>query len=548
MKRYLPLTSSSDGTTRHRPNKFGAVSAAASFALGLLLVFFTFSCTKESTLTVTNSILPTDFSDPDVIRVGDKYYMTCSEFHYMGMPVMESADLVHWRVIAQIYDSIPLPGYGSMERYGQGTWAPTIRHHDGKFWIFVCTPNDGLFMTTAERPEGPWAPLYCVKEVRGWEDPCPFWDEDGQAYLGHSVLGAGPIIVHKMAPDGSRLLDDGQVVYTGPVAEGTKFLKRDGWYYLSIPEGGVGTGWQMALRSKSIYGPYEGKRVLEQGSTAVNGPHQGALVDTPDGQWWFFHFQDTQPLGRIVHLQPVIWQDGFPLIGVDRDGNGVGEPVDTLVVPVSKSSQQFFAAHRHEGGWIGEPVTSFTDLQWQWNHNPRLAYAEVTPSCLALKALPADKVRQALNQYTLKTYGRKDVVTVSLDFSDMQSGQRAGLECIGRHFIALGVEMKEENDVLIPYLYIEKDGETDYIGQLEGRSVILQLDVDNEANCHQFAYAYAENDAAPQPCGAAFDQFSGDWKGSRLGLYTYQSPDSLGQFVASSGTARFTQFCYQPEK
>ena len=141
-----------------------------------------------------------------------------------------------------------------------------------------------------------------MKQVEGWEDPCPLWDYDGQAYIGRSQVGAGPIILHKMSPDGKTLLDEGVKIYEGPVAEGTKFFKKDGYYYLSIPEGGVGTGWQMVLRSKHIYGPYEGKRTLEQGSTAVNGPHQGALVDTPKGEWWFYHFQSTEPLGRVVHL------------------------------------------------------------------------------------------------------------------------------------------------------------------------------------------------------------------------------------------------------
>lgn len=508
--------------------------AAGLLIAGLLLV----SCSGTTMTTVTNPVLPADFSDPDVIRVGDKYYMTCSEFHYMGMPVMESEDLVNWRVIAQLYDSIPLPGYGSMERYGQGTWAPTIRHHDGKFWIFVCTPNDGLFMTTAERPEGPWAPLHCVKEVRGWEDPCPFWDEDGQAYLGHSVLGAGPIIVHKMAPDGSRLLDDGQVVYSGPVAEGTKLLKRDGWYYLSIPEGGVGTGWQMVLRSRSIYGPYEGKRVLEQGSTAVNGPHQGALVDTPDGQWWFFHFQDTHPLGRITHLQPVVWDDAFPVVGEDRDGNGVGEPVPAVTLPVRRAT---IRRMKHQESWIGQPVTTFTDLQWQWNHNPRPDFVTVRQGTLTLRPLPADRVRQALNQYTLKTYGRLGEASVCLHFGQLQPGERAGLECLGRQFQALGVEMKDEGGHAVPYLYRETDGEVACLRPLQGEAVTLQLTMDAGQNTWQFLCA--EGEGPSQPCGDAFQQYSGDWKGARIGLFAYAQPSATHQ-----GQAIFSRFAYRPTK
>ena len=264
-----------------------------------------------------NPVLAADYSDPDAIRVGDKYYMVASDFHFLGMQVLESDDLVNWRLISQIYDRFDLPGWDGNQHYSGGSWAPAIRWHDGKFWVYFCTPEEGLFMSTAENPAGPWEPLHCVKSIPRWEDPCPFWDEDGQAYLGHSLKGAGPIILHRMSPDGKELLDEGVTIYTGPTAEGTKIHKWNGWYYLSIPEGGVKVGWQTVLRSRDIYGPYERKIVLETGSTGINGPHQGAIVDTPDGQWWFLHFQFQDPLGRVVHLQPMHWEEDWPVIGED---------------------------------------------------------------------------------------------------------------------------------------------------------------------------------------------------------------------------------------
>ena len=190
--------------------------------------------------TFANPILNGDYSDPDVIRVGRKYYMTCSEFHFMGMNILESDDMVNWKIIGRIFDRMDLDGYSGMNKYGNGSWAPALRYHDGKFWMYVCTPNEGLFMSTATDPAGPWSPLYQVKNVSGWEDPCPLWDEDGQAYIGRSQLGGGPIIIHKMSADGKTLLDDGRKVYEGPTAEGTKLFLKDGYYYISIPEGGVG--------------------------------------------------------------------------------------------------------------------------------------------------------------------------------------------------------------------------------------------------------------------------------------------------------------------
>jgi beta-xylosidase len=171
-------------------------------------------------------VLNADYSDPDVVRVGDRYYMVCSEFQHMGMPVLESEDMVNWKIVAQIYSRLDFPNYDKMNGYSNGSWAPSIRYHAGKFYVYFCTPVEGLFMSTAEKAEGPWSPLVEVKHIERWEDPCPFWDEDGKAYLGHSLRGAGPIIIHKMSDDGSQLLDDGVTVYTGPVAEGTKIFKR----------------------------------------------------------------------------------------------------------------------------------------------------------------------------------------------------------------------------------------------------------------------------------------------------------------------------------
>ena len=162
--------------------------------------------------TYRNPVLNADFSDPDVIRVGEKYYMVASDFHFLGMQVMESDDMVNWRYISQIYRRFDEPGWDGNNHYAGGSWAPAIRYHNGLYYVYFCTPEEGLFMSTAKDPHGPWAPLHLVKRVPKWEDPCPFWDEDGQAYLGRSKHGAGPIIVHKMSADGKQLLDEGTTV------------------------------------------------------------------------------------------------------------------------------------------------------------------------------------------------------------------------------------------------------------------------------------------------------------------------------------------------
>ena len=463
--------------------------------------------------TYINPILNADYSDPDVIRVGERYYMVASDFHFIGMQILESDDMVNWRVLTQIYNRFDLPGWDANAHYAGGSWAPAIRYHDGKFWVFFCTPDEGLFMTQAEHPEGPWSPLHCLKAIEKWEDPCPFWDDDGQAYLGRSRHGAGPIIIHKMSADGRNLLDDGVTVYTGPVAEGTKFLKRNGWYYLSIPEGGVGGGWQTILRSKNIYGPYEKKVVLEQGSTDINGPHQGAIVDTPDGEWWFYHFQEAGALGRVVHLQPMHWQDDWPVMGVDIDRNGIGEPVHTWRKPSVAA-----ASSPHLPQTSDDFETTVLSPQWQWNHNPVDEAWSLTEhkGCLTLHALQAGHFTKARNTLTQKVMGYKSEAVIGLDISHLTEGGRVGLACMGKTNELLGVMKREGRTILYRG---NNDGETE-LKDVNGRKTLylqLTLDIPEKA----FRFAYGTDNKTFTPAGESFSVNAGFWKGIRFALYHY---------------------------
>lgn len=469
--------------------------------------------------TYINPVLNADYSDPDVIRVGKKYYMVASDFHFIGMQLLESDDLVNWRVLTQVYNRFDLPGWDANAHYAGGSWAPAIRYHDGKFWIFFCTPDEGLFMTQAEHPEGPWSPLHCLKAIEKWEDPCPFWDDDGQAYLGRSRHGAGPIIIHKMSSDGRQLLDDGVTVYTGPVAEGTKFLKRNGWYYLSIPEGGVGGGWQTILRSKNIYGPYEKKVVLEQGSTAINGPHQGAIVDTPEGEWWFFHFQEAGALGRVVHLQPMRWQDDWPVLGVDIDRNGIGEPVHVwkkphavITPPLLPQTSDDFEA-------------SVLSPQWQWNHNPFDGSWSLSQhkGQLTLHALQAGQFIKARNTLTQKVMGYESEAVAAFNISHLEEGGRAGLACMGRTNEALGV-MKNGGKYI---LYRgNNEGETELKGINGHKTLYLRLNLDILQKT--FRFAYSTDNKTFTPVGETFSVNAGFWKGIRIALYHYNVTTDSG--------------------
>jgi len=345
--------------------------------------------------TYKNPILFADYSDPDVIRVGDDFYLTASSFNCVpALPILHSKDLVNWTIIGHAVER--LPARFNAVQHGNGIWAPSIRYHDGWFWIFVGDPDWGILMTKTKNPAGPWDPLHVVHEGKGLIDTCPLWDDDGNAYLVHawakSRAGINSILtVHKMSPDGTKLLDDGVMVYDGrngvaPIIEGPKLYRHNGLYYILAPAGGVEDGWQLALRTKNPLGPYEAKRVLEQGSTDINGPHQGGWVDTQTGESWFIHFQDHGAYGRIVHLQPVNWVDDWPLMGVDNDGNGVGEPVATFKKPnvgkvhpvaVPQTSDEF------DSDKLG--------LQWQWQANPKPEWYSLTarPGWLRLNAVAA---------------------------------------------------------------------------------------------------------------------------------------------------------------
>lgn len=338
-----------------------------------------------------NPVLPADYSDPDAIRVGEDYYLISSSFTYLpGVPVLHSRDLVNWQRIGYCVRELPFSRY-QLPAHGCGTWAPSLRWHNGMFYAFIPLPDEGIFVTTATDPAGEWTPLRCVKSASGWIDPCPLWDDDGKLYMAHAFANSRCGIKHKIQlstlnPDTLEVVDDGPVIFDGtlsqPTAEGPKMYKRNGFYYIFFPAGGVATGWQSVLRAKNIFGPYEAKIVMHQGNTTVNGPHQGAWVDAPDGSDWFLHFQDCAALGRVVHLQPMCWQNDWPFIGLEQNGDGIGEPITEWTKPCGTAVGSLAIGDDFVDGEYG--------LQWQWQANPAAGW--YTPCAgkrtLCLNCLP----------------------------------------------------------------------------------------------------------------------------------------------------------------
>ena len=473
-----------------------------------------------------NPVLYADYSDPDVIRAGTSYYLVASSFHFSpGIPVLKSEDLVHWKIIGHVLPKLTFaPGYdlpGPFQiddsrskpvtgtKYASGVWAPSLRYHAGLFYVYWPTPDEGVFMATAKDPAGPWSPPVQVLNGPGYEDPCPFWDDDGQAWLVHGKVGAGPLILHRMSPDGTRLYDDGQVVAEDkvnlPVLEGPKLYKRDGWYYIFAPIGGVDKGGEAVGRARSIRGPYDWKTVLSQGGTEVRGPHQGGYVETPGGQGWFLHFNATGAFGRIDYLEPVVWRDDWPVMGKD------GAPVAKFPAPATgawRPGDRLQDSDDFSRGTLG--------LQWEWNHNPDDSLWSLTarPGFLRLTASRADHLVTARNTLTQILQGPEATITARLDISHLGEGQRAGLVLFG---------------VQVPWIGAARDGGATRIvlagggaetkgPAITGAVITLRARVTSDQTVH---FSYSRDGRHFTTMGeAALAKFSW-WKGSRPGLFTY---------------------------
>lgn len=466
-----------------------------------------------------NPILFSDYSDPDVIRDGDSYYLVASTFHFSpGIPILQSPDLVHWRIIGHVVKRLAMsPRYdlSGMSGYGSGIWAPAIRKHGGKFYVYFPTPSEGIFVSTTDEITGPWTEAAAVIAQGGLEDPCPFWDDDGNAYLVHSKKGAGPLILHQMSPDGLKVLDEGREIVRDPAnlptLEGPKLYKRNGYYYIFAPFGGVSKGSQAVLRSRSIHGPYEHRTVLARGSTAINGPHQGGYVETPDGKGWFIHFQSRGAHGRIVHLEPVRWEDDWPVMGEAAPGAETGAPVAGGPLPVKParlSTQRPQTSDEFSGAELGP--------QWEWNHNPDDAHWSLTKRSgfLRLEPTRAEDFLLAHNTLTQQMQDERFEMIARLDVDGLKDGTHAGLAMFERE--ASGLEVVQEKGARTLRYFHVKNVVAGPV--LTAKVVELRLRVDGEAV--QFAYR-ADDTGGFTDFGPSTKITFSWWKGSRPALFAY---------------------------
>ncbi len=409
-------------------------------------------CPDNGDGTYTNPVINADYSDPDpcVGPSGEDFYMTASSFNCIpGLPILHSKDLVNWRLIGHALTEQKPKEVFDKAAHGKGVWAPSMRYHNGHYYIYWGDPDYGVYMVKTKDPAGKWDDPVLVIPGTGMIDTSPYWDEDGRCYLAFAWAGSRAgfksiISMVELNTEGTKPIGNPVIIFDGNnehrTAEGAKMYKHDGYYWIMCPAGGVPTGWQLAMRSKTPFGPYEHKIVLAQGKTNVNGPHQGGWVRTKTGEDWFLHFQDKGAYGRVVHLQPIKWVDGWPVMGIDKDGDYCGDPVKRHKKPnVGKTYPMENPAESDEFN------TTKLGLQWQWHGNYNYKWGQPTP--YGFYRLYTQKqsdnfvsLWEAPNMLLQKTPADKFTATTKVKFAAKSDGQYAGLIMMGRDYSALVIK------------------------------------------------------------------------------------------------------------
>lgn len=479
--------------------------------------------------TYRNPILPADYSDIDCIRVGDDYYAVSSTFQYSpGFIILHSKDLVNWKIMGHAVKDItsisPEMNWDKMNRYGRGIWAGAIRYHDNKFWIYFGDPDMGYFMTTAKKAEGPWEPLTHILAEKGWDDPCPFWDDDGQGYLiGTKFADNYKIHLFKMSSDGKSLIQESdKVIYQSKGSEANKVFKIQDTYYHFFSEVKSTGRVVMMERSKNIYGPYEGPKQLSYAQKEYHEPNQGGIVQTQKGDWYFLthHGSSGDWAGRIMSLLPVNWIDGWPILG-KADSNKIGSMVWQDKIPL-------------KGKKITYPQTSDTfnnselGLQWEWNYQPKTDNWSLTErkGWLRLRAFrPIEngnllKAGNTLTQRVIRTASSE--VIVKLDLSGMSEGQKAGLTHFGSpNYSSIGVSFKNG----IKKIEFDTKGEIKEDQKLETNQLWLKSSWGLDGLSK---YEYSTDGKKFIVIGESYQLKWGAYRGDRIGIYCYNDKEEKG--------------------
>lgn len=501
--------------------------------------------------TYNNPILPSDYSDPDVIRVGNDYWMTSSSFNCVpGLQILHSTDLVNWEIAGAALPEGPEACWDlfgskgaspSAVQHGNGVWAPCIRYHDGIYYIFWGDPDFGIFQVHTTDPRGEWSKPVCVLEGQGLIDTSPLWDDDGRVYLVHGWAGSrngfkSMLSVCELNSDCTRVIGDQVLVFDGNrsnnrTVEGPKFYKRNGWYYIFAPSGGVKGGWQLVMRSRNVYGPYEFRNVLHQGNTEVEGPHQGGWVTDVAGNDWFLHFQDRYAYGRVVHMQPMTWlDDGWCTMGINQNKNGTGEPVMTYDAPAVAAGMSTALT----GVSALETGTNFTGakipLNWQWHARPEVNWYMTDPAdgCIRLNCIKKvdgwRSLRDTPNLLLEKIVGDTMTLTSKIVFRPSYEGDRTGLAVMGNSYASIDLYYDGKDVSIVRHEGSgrgETTGESETIHRVKKEvsqfyTVYLQVRI-AEGCTASFWYSYDGKKFSK--LGADFTATAGGWIGAKVGFY-----------------------------
>lgn len=479
----------------------------------------------------TNPVILSDYSDPDVIRVGDDFYMVASSFNHVPcVPVLHSKNLVEWELINYVMDEIPFPHFDEV-CHGRGVWAVSLRFHNGKFYCLIPFPDEGIFVSETDDPRGKWSPPRPLLTGKGYEDPCPIW-ADGKCFVVFafvkSRIGFNSLLAVFETDEELNVKADGyKIIYDGhdiaPKIEGPKFYKHGGYYYILAPAGGVQTGWQVALRSKEIYGEYETKIIMVQGDTEVNGPHQGALVDLDDGgkKWAFIHFQDMGPYGRVIHLQPAIWLNEWILTGKIEEESLPASPVEGDEYPIAVST-----GYRIDAS--DEFNSEKLSLIWQTPANRKKSWYGlkdglrlfcVKYDCPALSDLP--------QLFMQKVQFLSFDATAECKLNFASDGDEAGFTVFGRNYAYVCAVRRNGAD----YIEIRTGqigGNVDEVlfisPPCEDETVSFKLCAKYEER-HRLSYKFFINGKA---FNKKFYAERGVWTGAKIGVYARSSAHSTG--------------------
>lgn len=500
--------------------------------LGLALVALGSGASAQTQQAARNPVIWADVPDVAITRVGDTYYMASTTMHMSpGLPIMKSQDLVNWEMVSYAYDTLAdnelLRLENGRNAYGAGSWAPSLRHHDGLFYA-------STFARTSGRTH-----IYTSRDAKTWEersfepslhDHSLIFDDDGRVYM---LYGVGDLRLVELNPDLTGIKPDGfnDIVIrdanavAGPDmqlrAEGSQVLKVNGMYYvmnITWPRGGMRT--QIVHRSRNITGPYEGRVVLQD-----QGVAQGSLIDTPDGKWYALLFQDNGSVGRTPWLVPVRWEDGWPVLGVD------GKAPVTLDIRVREQGLHNIVASDEFDRRPGEPLP----LAWQWNHNPDNRFWSIGERegflRLTTGRVDAD-VLQARNTLTQRTFGPVSSAQVRLEVGNMRDGDRAGFIALQRGYGYLAVRRDGGRTSIV---MVNAEGGTAQEVEtipLEQDAVYFRIDCDFRDRTDKAYFYYSLDGESWTRIGSVLQMryTLPHFMGYRFGLFNYATT-SAGGFV-----------------